>query len=71
MNTIEQYASKITIGAGSNTTLIIAFFIVMIWCISGAFMHFSEQWAMIMSTGSSAVTLGHPKNDPPVYRQGK
>jgi low affinity Fe/Cu permease len=55
--TIEQHASKITIGAGSNATLIIAFIIVMIWCISGVFMHFSEQWAMIMSTGSSAVTF--------------
>lgn len=57
VNSIEQYASKITIGAGSNATLIIAFIIVMIWCISGFFMHFTEQWAMIMSTSSSAVTF--------------
>jgi low affinity Fe/Cu permease len=57
INTIEQYASIITIGAGSNATLIIAFIIVMIWYISGVFMHFSEQWPVIMSTGSSAVTF--------------
>jgi low affinity Fe/Cu permease len=57
VNIIEYYASKITTGAGSNATLLIAFIVVMIWCISGAFMHFSEQWALIMSTGSSAITF--------------
>ncbi len=56
-NTIENYASKITNGAGSNYTLIVAFVVVIIWCVSGFFMHFSEQWALIMSTGSSAVTF--------------
>jgi low affinity Fe/Cu permease len=56
-NTIENYASKITNGAGSNYTLIVAFVVVLVWCASGFFMHFSEQWALIMSTGSSAVTF--------------
>lgn len=57
LNTIEKYASKITNGAGSNSTLIIAFFLVATWCVSGFFMQFSDRWAMIMSTGSSAVTF--------------
>jgi low affinity Fe/Cu permease len=57
VNSIEKYASRITNGAGSNSTLIIAFVLVATWCISGLFMQFSDRWAMIMSTGSSAVTF--------------
>jgi low affinity Fe/Cu permease len=56
-NTIEFYASKITMRAGSNTTLVCAFLVVIGWGITGFFMHFSEQWALIMATGSAVVTF--------------
>src|SRR5579862_6600730 len=54
---IEKWSSKITQGAGSTTTLVLAFLFVLLWAFSGIFFHFSEQWALILGTASSVVTF--------------
>jgi low affinity Fe/Cu permease len=54
---IEKWSSKITQGAGSTTTLVLAFLLVLFWALSGIFFHYSEHWALIMGTGSSLVTF--------------
>jgi low affinity Fe/Cu permease len=54
---IEKWSSQITQGAGSTTTLVIAFLLVLIWGLGGIIFHFSERWALLMGTGSSLVTF--------------
>jgi low affinity Fe/Cu permease len=54
---IEQYASKIAQGAGSNMALIFAVFFVLAWIVSGFFMRFTEDWALVMATASAVVTF--------------
>jgi len=57
MHGVEHYASRVAQGAGSNTALIFAVFFVLAWVVSGFFMHFTEDWALIMATASAVVTF--------------
>jgi low affinity Fe/Cu permease len=54
---IEHYASRVAQSAGSNMALIFAVFFVLAWIVSGFFMHFTEDWALIMATVSAVVTF--------------
>src|SRR5580704_7907578 len=54
---VENLSSEITKGAGSTTTLVIAFLLVLAWGSGGIIFHFSEHWALLMGTGSSVVTF--------------
>lgn len=54
---IEHYASKVAQGAGSNMALIFAIIFVLAWIVSGFFMHFTDDWALIMATASAVVTF--------------
>ncbi|MFI5152290.1 MAG: low affinity iron permease family protein [Chitinophagales bacterium] len=56
-NRIEEIASKIMKVAGSSTTLICVFLLVILWAVSGIFFRFSEKWEMVMGTSSSFVTI--------------
>src|ERR1700742_4971821 len=54
---IEISATRVTRAAGSNSALILAFGLVLIWAVSGPFFKFSAQWEMIINTGTSVVTF--------------
>lgn len=54
---IETMASRATKTAGSNSALILAFGLVLIWAVSGPLFKFSAQWEMIINTGTSVITF--------------
>ena len=56
-NTFEDVASKATKAAGSNIAFIGAFFTVIVWGVSGPFFHYSEDWQLVINTGTSIVTF--------------
>lgn len=35
----------------------IAFFVILIWAVAGPFFHYSENWKIISSTGSTIITF--------------
>ena len=53
---VENLASKIIDGAGSNVALAFGFGIVALWVVSGVFFEFSQKWASIIETLSSVIT---------------
>lgn len=54
---IETSATRVTRVAGSNSALLLAFGLVLIWAVSGPFLKFSAQWEMIINTSTSVVTF--------------
>ena len=54
---IETSATRVTRAAGSNSALLLAFGLVLVWAISGPFFKFSAQWEMIINTGTSVITF--------------
>src|SRR6476659_4959092 len=54
---IEKAASSIIVAAGNTYTLMVVFFLTMVWAVAGFFLHFSASWEMIISTASSVVTF--------------
>jgi low affinity Fe/Cu permease len=53
----ENIALVITRSAGSTPAIIIAFVCVIIWLISGPFLHYSGNWQMAINTTTSIVTF--------------
>ncbi len=53
----EVFASKVTQATGSTPAFITAFFIVIIWGITGPFFHYSENWQLVINTGTTIVTF--------------
>ena len=54
---IENIASAIVNMAGKTSTVLIVFILVLVWGVSGFFLHFSVEWEMIIGTASSVVTI--------------
>jgi low affinity Fe/Cu permease len=53
----EVFASKVTQATGSTTAFIIAFFVVIVWGITGPFFHYSENWQLVINTGTTIITF--------------
>ena len=53
----ERFASSVTKATGSTGAFIIAFIIVIVWAISGPFFHYSENWQLIINTGTTIITF--------------
>ena len=53
----ENFSSKITKISGSSTAFIGAFAVVLIWGISGPLFHYSENWQLVINTGTTIVTF--------------
>ena len=56
-NLFEKFSSKATTAAGSSYAFITAFSLVLIWAISGPFLHFSESWQMLINTVTTVLTF--------------
>lgn len=56
-NFFEKFASKATVATGSNTGIILAFAFVLAWIICGPFLHYSEQWQLIIHTITTIITF--------------
>jgi low affinity Fe/Cu permease len=53
----ERFAIGVTKATGSTTAFIIAFIVVVIWGVSGPFFHYSENWQLIINTGTTIITF--------------
>lgn len=53
----EQFASAVTKATGSSAAFIIAFLTVVIWAITGPLFHYSENWQLVINTGTTIVTF--------------
>ncbi|UAY53732.1 low affinity iron permease family protein [Ferruginibacter albus] len=42
---------------GSTAAFIIAFFSVIVWGLTGPIFHYSENWQLVINTGTSVITF--------------
>ena len=53
----EKLASNVATLSGSNTAIIVAFAIVVVWLIMGPFANYSDKWQMVIHTSTTVVTF--------------
>ncbi len=53
----ERFAISVTRATGSTAAFILAFFVVLVWAISGPFFHYSENWQLVINTGTTIITF--------------
>jgi low affinity Fe/Cu permease len=56
-NFFEKFATGVANATGSTSAFIVAFIVVLIWAISGPFFHYSENWQLIINTGTTIITF--------------
>lgn len=56
-NFFENIASKATIATGSTVAILIAFGSIFLWAIFGPIFHYSENWQLVINTGTSIITF--------------
>ena|SRR5579862_1028686 len=53
----ERFAIGVTKATGSTAAFITAFIVVIVWAVSGPFFHYSENWQLIINTGTTIITF--------------
>jgi low affinity Fe/Cu permease len=53
----ERFAVSVTKATGSTGAFILAFFLVLVWAVSGPFFHYSESWQLVINTGTTIITF--------------
>jgi low affinity Fe/Cu permease len=53
----ERFALGVTKATGSTGAFIFAFLVVIIWAVSGPFFHYSENWQLVINTGTTIITF--------------
>jgi low affinity Fe/Cu permease len=53
----EAFASSVTRATGSTAAFIIAFTMVLVWGVTGPVFHYSENWQMVINTGTTIITF--------------
>jgi len=56
-NLFEKFAVQVTKATGSTSAFIFAFMLVIVWGISGPFFHYSENWQLVINTGTTIITF--------------
>ncbi|EPE96453.1 low affinity iron permease family protein [Rhizobium grahamii] len=60
-NDASKYFSKfstfISEFSGKPGTFVLAMFVVLVWAISGPFFAFSENWQLVINTGTTIITF--------------
>jgi low affinity Fe/Cu permease len=54
---LENFAINVTKATGSTGAFIFAFALVVIWGLSGPFFHYSENWQLVINTGTTIITF--------------
>ena len=55
--TFEGFATAVTKATGSTPAFIIALAMVLIWGATGPMFHYSEDWQMVINTGTTIITF--------------
>jgi low affinity Fe/Cu permease len=53
----ERFAYSVTKATGSTGAFIVAFALVIIWGATGPVFHYSENWQLIINTGTTIITF--------------
>jgi low affinity Fe/Cu permease len=53
----DAFASAVTRWAGSPLAFALAVTSVVVWAIAGPFFHYSENWQLVINTGTTIVTF--------------
>ena len=53
----DRFASRVTRWAGSPAAFALAFLAVVIWAALGHLFHYSENWQLVINTGTTIVTF--------------
>jgi low affinity Fe/Cu permease len=56
-NLSERFSGMVTSAAGSTAAFITAFSLVLIWAITGPMFHYSDQWQLVINTGTTVITF--------------
>lgn len=53
----DRFAQVITRFVGSSYAFGIAFFIILLWVISGPIFNYSDTWQLVINTGTTIITF--------------
>ncbi|MDB5229101.1 MAG: low affinity iron permease family protein [Bacteroidota bacterium] len=53
----ERMATRVTMVTGSTPAIISAFALVLIWAATGPIFHYSENWQLVINTGTTIITF--------------
>jgi low affinity Fe/Cu permease len=53
----EKISSAVTKATGSTTAFIVAFFVIIVWLVSGPLFKFSDTWQLVINTGTTIITF--------------
>ncbi|UAY53074.1 low affinity iron permease family protein [Ferruginibacter albus] len=53
----ENFAVKVTKATGSTAAFILALLSVIVWVITGPIFHYSENWQLVINTGTTIITF--------------
>ena len=53
----EKLAAKVTVATGSTAAILIAFGSVLVWAATGPVFHYSENWQLVINTGTTIITF--------------
>jgi low affinity Fe/Cu permease len=56
-NFFERFSSVVTKATGSTPAFIIALSAVIIWAVTGPIFNFSEEWQLVINTGTTIITF--------------
>src|SRR5258705_8046298 len=54
---LERFSGRITHWAGSSSAFVIALLVIVGWAVTGPVFHFSENWQLVINTGTTIVTF--------------
>jgi len=57
LSVFERFAVSVTQATGSTSAFIIAFLLVVIWGATGPVFHYSENWQLVINTGTTIITF--------------
>lgn len=53
----ERFSSAVAKATGSSAAFVLALLTVLVWAVSGPFFQYSEDWQLIINTGTTIVTF--------------
>jgi low affinity Fe/Cu permease len=57
LTAFDRFASSVTRWAGSPAAFCAALFTVLVWAAVGPVFHFSEDWQLVINTGTTIITF--------------
>lgn len=56
-NFFERFSAKVTNATGTTSAFMIALAVVIIWGVCGPIFHYSENWQLVINTGTTIITF--------------